>query len=809
MHKTPIHSVATNFHCINKLLRDKFSIHTIMTTQTTTKTVSQVNATNENIISDISMPTIHNLITDYDLDWEYIEVYMDTKKEGKPVKRPLGIDKNCKSKTELHNVVNWRKAEIYEKLGFDCEFNLFVRLKILRDPMVVIDIDEEDVTIEDVYKKFPALKDSYYLKGNTKGFHIYVHCEDMENIQTEIDVLKYFKGDLITDNVWERANKELYGDDLVELSPESIKEISPTFAWKPSKPKSSKSTSETNKIKPELLTAEYEGNLDELKELVDIIPTHYSNDAKDWMKALCAFRKYNLKDLARSFSQKSKKYNEAEFNEVYENNGYTDIGIGTIFEWAKSSKTKYDKIRAKYKKKEIIKTRNLVSFKEKMEEFEQTHFKVIDKNVFCKYENNILQTFTPNKFAQMYAHLTYVDANENIRKFIDDYMNGNENMRTYVDMDVYPKVEECPAHHFNLWMPFAVEQIEEYEKDEEALDVILKHIMILSNNETEVYEYILDWLAHMFQMPWQKPEKFILFLSKEGTGKGLFFELLRNMIGNSRVFETSDPARDVWGNFNGGLMNSFLINIEELDFAQTKGADGKIKNLITQPYIAVRKLHQELCEIRSYHRMIASTNNLDCPKKISESNRRDFLVRCSDELIGNKAYFKKFKSIISSKNAQKTFFDFLKERENIDLFMSKPMPITAYQQALAESFEDPVTRFLKNFVDVRRGQGGMDVSIVMAKDLFDNFLSFLDDENCKYECSNARFAMKIKNLELQGITKFRKKNGNAYRLDIEKLVEELNINNGDFMLLSDSESDYPTQELITMSDIENSDSDSE
>ena len=70
----------------------------------------------------------------------------------------------------------------------------------------------------------------------------------------------------------------------------------------------------------------------------------------------------------------------------------------------------------------------------------------------------------------------------------------------------------------------------------------------------------------MFQRPSEKAGKFILFISKQGTGKGLLFELLTNMLGNDKVLDTTKPEKDVWGDFNGSMLNTYLVNFEELKF---------------------------------------------------------------------------------------------------------------------------------------------------------------------------------------------------------------------------------------------------
>ena len=42
----------------------------------------------------------------------------------------------------------------------------------------------------------------------------------------------------------------------------------------------------------------------------------------------------------------------------------------------------------------------------------------------------------------------------------------------------------------------------------------------------------------------------VVLISEEGAGKGLLLRFLKGMLGGKKVFESSKPKRDVWGDFN-------------------------------------------------------------------------------------------------------------------------------------------------------------------------------------------------------------------------------------------------------------------
>jgi phage/plasmid-associated DNA primase len=92
----------------------------------------------------------------------------------------------------------------------------------------VIDIDDPIINhINQLNNEYDILKTTSWCRGNTKGIHIYLWCEDMPEDIKQIDVLKYHKGDLINlNNIWENQNKTIFnGDNMIIVKYEDIKHL--------------------------------------------------------------------------------------------------------------------------------------------------------------------------------------------------------------------------------------------------------------------------------------------------------------------------------------------------------------------------------------------------------------------------------------------------------------------------------------------------------------------------------------------------------------------------------------------------------
>ena len=83
-----------------------------------------------------------------------------------------------------------------------------------------IDIDDEGIkSTLDLPEEFGKIRLSGYIKGNTKGIHIYIKILNMIEYENQQDVIKLLKGDLIRENnIWEKIDKKYnYNNDYEEI----------------------------------------------------------------------------------------------------------------------------------------------------------------------------------------------------------------------------------------------------------------------------------------------------------------------------------------------------------------------------------------------------------------------------------------------------------------------------------------------------------------------------------------------------------------------------------------------------------------
>lgn len=380
--------------------------------------------------------------------------------------------------------------------------------------------------------------------------------------------------------------------------------------------------------------------------------------------------------------------------------------------------------------------------------FEKQHIKIVNKSIFIKELDDKYLFFTESKLKESYKHLRYVDADKT-DSFITTWLN-DPNIRLKEDMDIYPPPLTCPSNMYNLWSGFEMDKINNYETKD--ISIILNHIKILCNNDECVYDYIIKWLAQMVQFPAQKTI-IPTFISGEGAGKGSFTTILEMMFGESKYFETTQPERDVWGAFNNVMVNTFFIHISELSKKQTMECEGKIKGLITDKSLPINSKGKDVYTINSFHRFMVCTNNLE-PVSTHEQDRRNIIIRSSDELIGDKDYFNTFRKEVYNTDMIKSFYEYLKSIPDMNDFHSIPKPITEYQEAMTESNMCPIDMFVRHITQTTDNE----IIRYNSKELYNAFQDYISEFGVKYEINQNKLSSRLSLKNIKGIAT-KKSNG--------------------------------------------------
>lgn len=385
------------------------------------------------------------------------------------------------------------------------------------------------------------------------------------------------------------------------------------------------------------------------------------------------------------------------------------------------------------------------------EEFEKTHVKIISKAIYIEeQENDEIVIMTRSKIKDAYEHLKYIDYSGETPKtksFILAWFNDEE-IRQYKDMGIYPPPITVPKMIYNLWKPFkASKYTGEYQKDKVGLQKFLNHVKILCGNDETVAEYFIQWLAQMFQYPAIKTVA-PTFISEEGAGKGTLLDLLGYLMGSKKIMESTQPSRDCWGNFNSIMSSSFFVNLNEMCKKEAQESEGKIKGLITDARLIINKKNQDPYEVESFHRFLITTNNED-PFNTKKGDRRNVIIRSSDEKVGDIDYFVDLRETFKQVRTQRTIYDHLMSIEGMDKFHSIPRPQTEYQEDMKDMKRSLYDRWVEDLA--REKENEYEIEFYGEKQCDDFKRWMAKNSITNFETNSIKMALAIKRLKIPGI----------------------------------------------------------
>lgn len=179
---------------------------------------------------------------------------------------------------------------------------------------------------------------------------------------------------------------------------------------------------------------------------------------------------------------------------------------------------------------------------------------------------------------------------------------------------------------------------------------------VVCAGDEECYQYLICYIAHALQRPWEKPGIIIILISGQGTGKGTVAKILRRTW--SATFLQIHNIDSVTGNFNASLERAFIVFMDEALFSGDRRASDALKSLVTEPVIQINEKHQPARQTGSYHRFFAATN-AEHFKNTDRDDRRDLVLRLSESRKGDHEYWNALNAEIDGGGVEAMVHDLL------------------------------------------------------------------------------------------------------------------------------------------------------
>ena len=388
----------------------------------------------------------------------------------------------------------------------------------------------------------------------------------------------------------------------------------------------------------------------------------------------------------------------------------------------------------------------------------------------------------------VYQELTYHgDAFFNIKTntmerpevdFVPRWLKDKEK-RMYDAIDFLPKPLACPEYIYNTWNGFEIEKWTADEEDTESeanCDAIFQLVRVLCNHDEECYEYVMDWLAQMIQEPAIKRGTAIVFKSKQGAGKGTLVEIMRRIMGNAYVGETTNPAEDIFGSFGNAHIGKILLSLDEVKASDTNKVLGRLKNLITSERCMYNEKHAKQIEVTNCCRFMFTTNESIPISLDGKDDRRYCLIECSNEYCKKSDFWKEFyTTTVNNKAVLRAFYDFLNTRDHSGRDWMV-FPNTELRNDIIQASLHPIIFFMDRFI--QRGDHNSQMKFTAAT-LFEEYKLDCVAHGINCGGNSKAFGIKLKDVlpfDECGITKGRSKTAMFYKIDRDIMYKWLSTN---------------------------------
>lgn len=243
-------------------------------------------------------------------------------------------------------------------------------------------------------------------------------------------------------------------------------------------------------------------------------------------------------------------------------------------------------------------------------------------------------------------------------------------------------------YDFNLWPGLAIKP-----STTGSCDRFLQHLReMVCGGDSELFEWLMQFIAHIVQEPTRLAGTALALRGPQGAGKSLVGEVIGEILGQRLYTKVSRPDQ-LTGRFNSLHHGKLLIQVEEGFWAGDKGAEGKLKDMITSPTVVIEQKYRDPIVVPNYTRLLFTSNHAwVVPAGFGE--RRFAVLDVSGERANDREYFRRLRDELYEQGGCARLHDVLMNEVTVDWsLISRPPATAALLEQQLESL-DPATRWL-------------------------------------------------------------------------------------------------------------------
>jgi len=226
----------------------------------------------------------------------------------------------------------------------------------------------------------------------------------------------------------------------------------------------------------------------------------------------------------------------------------------------------------------------------------------------------------------------------------DKFWIAHKDRREYLKGVVFKPGQEVQGGEYNLWRGFSVE-----EKEGGDWSLFKEHILreTCCGNQ-EYYTWLIGWMAHRVQRPWEVPESCVVLIGERGDGKGTFFKIFGRLFG--RHYMTVTQSSHLVGKFNKHLADKVLVFADEAVWGGNKESEGVLKTMISEDSRVIEIKGKDAFTVRNCTAYGIASNN-DWVVPVGRHERRFLILHSTGRYRGDLEYFDRLYSAMSEREA--------------------------------------------------------------------------------------------------------------------------------------------------------------
>lgn len=241
--------------------------------------------------------------------------------------------------------------------------------------------------------------------------------------------------------------------------------------------------------------------------------------------------------------------------------------------------------------------------------------------------------------------------------------------------------------------------------------ILLDHLMYISDGDAVGTMYFLNWLAQLYQKPEIKIPTAIMFYSKYGRiGKTLLYRLLSRVFGQPLV--GTAEGHKLHDKFMDAIEHKRLMVLNEL--ARNDKADGyeRFKNIVSEEFISFEGKGRASKEVRNTVHFIITTNNSDA-LPLMDGDGRVAVLRCEAKRRPDE-YYKKLVAWIDGPGAALFAGVLANWQFPADWDAYAPVPQTEAALKTQKESRPMIHRFIEGLIEERRPPFDKDIGTCLG-----------------------------------------------------------------------------------------------